>query len=66
MASESSVRSNVEYVIFDLDGILIQSHHQSTILIPPQGLMIDSEAVYTRVTSQTRLSPLLRTLIVGL
>jgi len=34
MASESFVRSEVEYVIFDMDGILIQCYPQTAILIP--------------------------------
>ena len=51
MASEPSVHSRIEYVIFDLDGIKSSEPFIPPFDCLPKGLMIDSEAVYTKVTS---------------
>ena len=54
MASDSLIRPRIEYVIFDMDGTRITlpfSTRRLTTKVLQTGLLIDTESVYTQVTS---------------
>lgn len=51
------VDTKIEYVLFDMDGAQFahQVNRHKVILVRDLGLLIDSERVYTEVTSTSRI-----------